>query len=69
MMTDEKLPKAVWSGVFTIWGIELKCHVLDDGQRVIDVDDFHKFIDALEGGMPMQDDADLMAFARWQWGL
>jgi hypothetical protein len=68
MSDGDKLPKAVWSGVFTIWGIDLHCHVLDDGQRVIDVDDFHKFINAMADGVPMADDPDLMAFLKWQKG-
>ena len=64
-----ELPTAVWSGVFTLWGIELRCYVLDDGQRIINADDFQKFVDAVADGTPMADDADLMAFARWQRGL
>lgn len=52
--TGDALPVAVWSG--EIMGI--KVHVLDDGRRIIDADDFAK---VLMGGMP---DADVMTFAR-----
>ena len=34
-MSDE-LPRVVWSGTFRVFGIDLKCHTLSDGQRVIE---------------------------------
>jgi hypothetical protein len=61
-------PVAVWSGSFRIWGIELRCYVLDTGERIINGDDFDTFMGALGDGTPCADDADLMAFCRWQQG-
>jgi hypothetical protein len=49
-----------------VFGIDLKCHVLDTGQRIIDAESFQQFMDALADGQPVTDDADLMAFLRWQ---
>ena len=65
----DDIPTAVWSGTFRIWNIDLRCHVLSDGRRIIEQESFHKFMDALADGMPVADDTDLMAFFRWQRGL
>jgi hypothetical protein len=66
MPSDIKVPTAVWSGTFRVFGIDLKCHVLDTGQRIIDAESFQQFMDALADGQPVTDDEDLMAFLRWQ---
>ncbi len=47
-MSDDKLPHPVWSGSFTICGIEMKCHVLSDGQRIIEAESIEKFFSAFE---------------------
>ena len=44
----DDLPTAVWSGTFSIFGVELRCHTLSNGERVIDVDSVHAFTKALE---------------------
>lgn len=62
------LPASIWSGTFRIWGIDLKCHVLDNGQRIIEKDSFDQFMNAMADGMPVSDDAEAMAFFRWQRG-
>lgn len=66
-MTDA-VPTAVWSGSFHLWGFDLKCHVLDNGQRIIEKESFEQFMNALADGMPVADDAELAAFFRWQRG-
>jgi hypothetical protein len=66
-VTQEDLPTAVWEGTFTLLGVELHCAVLDDGRRVIDGDDFERFVVAMsEDGHAPVDDAQMAAFARWQ---
>jgi hypothetical protein len=57
-MSDE-LPHATWSGV--IGGIRV--HVLSDGRRIIDADDFHRL---LNGEIPEADlgNPELTAFIR-----
>lgn len=65
------MPKAIWSGEFTLFGVTLHCHVLDTGERVIEADDVVGFFEALshteydEATMT----AELVAFARWQHGV
>jgi hypothetical protein len=38
------LPVAVWTGEFTLFGVTLRCHVLDDGRRIIDADDIAELL-------------------------
>jgi hypothetical protein len=62
-----ELPKAVWQGSFNVWGIELKCYVLDTGQRIIDAESMDRFIEALTSGDHEPDINDELAtFLRWQ---
>lgn len=35
-MKEDALPIPVWSGSFTVFGVEIKCHVLDSGERIIE---------------------------------
>jgi hypothetical protein len=63
-MTQD-IPVAVWSGTFTVFGVEMKCHVLDNGQRIIEADSLQNFFEALEGSSNF-DEGDLMAFHRWR---
>jgi hypothetical protein len=76
------IPKAVWSGVFVVFGVELHCSVLDDGRRIIDAEDVAKLFAAIDAEdvaklfAAMEDDAQpteaeveaLDAFMRWQGG-
>jgi hypothetical protein len=65
MSGASELPTPVWSGTFTIWGVELHCHVLDNGQRIIEAADVERLFTAPRGSA---DDPDLLAFVRWQRG-
>lgn len=62
------LPTAIWSGTFTVWGIELRCHVLDTGQRIVEAEDMERFIHAMEDG-DLDTRGDMAEFVRWQRGL
>lgn len=65
-----EIPKAIWSNSFTIMGVEVKCHVLDNGKRVIDADSVEAFFAALASrAMTPADNVDLDSFIRWQAGL
>ncbi len=46
MPADERIPVAVWSG--TLFG--LRVYVLDNGQRIVDAEDLHKFLEGLASG-------------------
>lgn len=69
----KKIPRATWEGTFTIYGVPLRCAVLDDEAhtRVINGEDVARLFGEMESG---SDDAlfeptDLEAFSRWQKGL
>ena len=67
-MTD--IPNATWSGVFRVFGVDMRCHVLDDGRRIIEAEDVEKFFAALEDDVsPTSDEKEeFSAFMRWQGG-
>ena len=46
---SEDIPSSIWSGTFNFFGIDVVCHVLSDGQRVIEQDSMHKIRAWLEG--------------------
>lgn len=60
------LPKAVWSGTFKVFGVDVRCHVLDDGRRIVDPEDVAKIFD------PDRTDAaepeELVAMSEWMRG-
>jgi hypothetical protein len=66
---SDNLPQAVWSGVIKIAGLELKCHVLEDGRRIIEADSLNAFLEALgnDGDFSVKSE-DLREFAQWMQG-
>jgi hypothetical protein len=62
-------PVSIWSGSFSVCGIELRCHVLDTGERVIEGESLENFMAALEDGALDSTQGDLTAFLRWQKGI
>lgn len=66
-MSDDAIPQAVWSGSFRVFGIDVHCHLLDNGQRVIDADSVHRLFAAMETfecSSP-EHTAQIAAFAAW----
>ena len=64
------LPTVTHSAVFTLFGVAVHCHVLSDGQRIIEADDFARLLAAMgEVDAPLdQDDQDeLERFKRWHY--
>jgi hypothetical protein len=59
------IPKSVWSGSFNVFGVELKCHVLDNGQRVIDADSVADFFNLMADAEVPAEDPDMDEFVRW----
>lgn len=60
------IPSAVMHGEFTIFGVRLRCYVLDDGTRIIDADDLRALFEAMaRPDCPELDQAELQAFATW----
>lgn len=64
----EALPHSVWTGSFHVMGVEVKCHVLSDGSRIIESDSVHKLLDAMASPGKLEE-GDLAAFSRWQRGM
>lgn len=66
------IPGTVWSGTFTICGVELKCHTLADGTRIIEEDSMRDFFENLFDGTltaaDVQSDPDIDAFKAWRHG-
>ena len=50
MSETTQVPVVVWSGVFTLFGVPLHAHVLNDGRRVIDVEDMDALFAAMRDG-------------------
>ena len=65
----DETPKSVWSGTFNVLGVELKCHVLDNGQRVIEEASMVAFLEAMAEQRPYDMPEAFDCFARWQAGL
>jgi len=64
----EELPKAEREDAFTIFGVRVRCYILDDGRRVLNVEDVHELFAKMEQGGPHDPD-ELMRFAAWQASL
>ena len=41
-------PKSVWQGTFRLFGVDVKCHVLDNGQRIIEADSLEELFTAID---------------------
>lgn len=65
-MTTEDMPKAVWEGTFRIFGIDVRCAVLDNGKRVVNGDDF---LQVLSGNSDTLSPDDISEFMEWQAGF
>jgi hypothetical protein len=64
--TAERLPTAVHSSTLKLSGVELRCHVLDDGRRIIDADDLARLFEAWGNDVPLHLDEveQIAAFIR-----
>ena len=73
MADDAPVPNAISESTFTLIGVTVRCYVLSDGRRVVNVDDFNALMGALGGigGMPYLNDEDRRQaerFDRWKRG-
>lgn len=63
-MTDnhKPLPKAIHTSTLSIMGVDLVCHVLDNGERVFDAENLKKFFVIIKGDTPLnKEDAQRLA--------
>lgn len=70
MPTETNLPRAVWTGTFRLFGVDLECSVLDNGQRVISADSIDALLNAMDANGPTTEDdcAEAHRFAAWRYG-
>ena len=47
---------SVWQGSFILFGVELQCHVLSNGQRIIEEDSMVDLLEAMEA--PLENNSD-----------
>ncbi len=61
----EDLPKPAWSGAFTVFGVEVRCHVLDDGSRIVERESLAALLNAIPGGDRQLGSNEMDDLARW----
>ena len=62
------IPKAISAATFTIFGVPIKCYVLDNGQRIIDAADFAALMDRMADSSGFLNSDDLDGFTEWARG-
>lgn len=60
MTETERLPAAIRSDSFNIFGVEVHCRILEDGRRVLDLDDVNAMMTAGRAAIQQME-----AFVRW----
>lgn len=68
-MEGFRMHSTVWSGTFRLLGIDVKCHVLDNGQRVVEADSMMALMKAIQDGNEFGDPQQLVEFSRWRAGF
>jgi hypothetical protein len=64
---EHDMPTSVWSGTFRVFGVDIRCHTLSDGQAIIEADSVAQLIEAMESPEG-RDIGDLEDFIAWQQG-
>ena len=68
----DDLPTSVRSATFTFFGVDVKVHVLDDGQRIIEEDSVNALLGAIAADDPpfgVEGYAELCRYIRFTKGL
>ena len=66
---DDETPQSVWQGSFSVLGVEVKCHVLSNGQRIIEAESLNALFEAMGTTPPnKQTELEMAEFVRWQKG-
>jgi hypothetical protein len=61
----DSIPQAIWEGKIKAGSIELRCYVLDDGQRIIDSEDFEKLFISIQDGTFTLTDSEATTLAKF----
>ena len=67
-MTTSDIPRSVWQGTFSLYGVEIECHTLEDGQRIIEGRSLERLFDELNDGPVSADITDMDDFLLWYRG-
>lgn len=69
MSDSEDIPKSIANSTINLFGVELKCHVLDNGKRVIEAESMEKLFDYMANGNPEiteeNTEEQATSFAKW----
>lgn len=49
-----------------LFGVEVKCHTLDNGQAIIEADSLHDLLEAMARPNMVLDEDQLIAFTQWR---
>ena len=62
---EQNIPTTVWEGSFVLFGVEIKCAVLDNGQRIITAESVAAMFEGMERNEPINL-GELERFTEWQ---
>lgn len=68
MNSGMEVPVSVWEGSFRLFGVEVRCHTLSDGRRIIETDSLRDLLNAMATEKDADGPGELEAFSRWQRG-
>lgn len=68
-MSDGQIPTSIGSGTINLFGVSVRVHVLDNGQRVIEQESVVQLLEAMATYKGEIDEDELNQFARWCKGL
>lgn len=64
---SERIQTAIAEDTFFLFGVRVRCYVLDDGRRIVNADDLAAMFESMATGD--HDSAQVEAFVRWQRGV
>lgn len=62
------MPRALREDAFTLFGVRMRCYILDNGQRVIHADDLDELMAVVGAGTTVTDEDEMARFLAWQEG-
>jgi len=57
--------KEVWSGTLEVAGVDLQCHVLDDGRQIVETGNMQDLFEAWANGEKPADQHELDQMMAW----
>lgn len=64
-MDDDEVLRSVWEGTLRLFGVDVKCHVLEDGTRIIEEESLITLLKAMEKPGPINQH-EIEEFVKWQ---